>query len=80
VLQLLSRELDLLEIPHTIDELMLHGAACFGNGRLLYRDPKHKKAIDKWYDKIFSSKRLRERHSEKWLGNFRNDVTKKLLV
>lgn len=80
VLQLLSRELDILEIPHSLDELMLQGAACFGKGRLLYKDPKHKKAIDEWYDKIFSSRRLRERHDEKWLVNFRKEVTKKLLV
>ena len=74
VLSLLSRELDKIEISHSPEELMLHGAVCFGLGRKLVINLEKRKQIKQWYDRVFSSHILLKRYEKSWLGGFRAEI------
>ena len=74
VLVLLSRELDKIDISHSADELMLHGAVSFGLGLKLFNNAEKRQQIQSWYDKVFSSHILQKRYERAWLDAFRIEI------
>lgn len=74
VLSLLSRELDKIEVPHSADELMMHGAVSFGLGPNLFNNAEKRQHIRRWYDKVFSSHILQKRYKKAWLDAFRVEI------
>ena len=77
VLSLLSRELDKLNIPHSPEELMLHGAVSFGLGPKLFIATEKRKELLAWYDKVFSSSVLNERYEHNWILSFRGEIQRR---
>ena len=74
ILNLLSRELDKIEVEHTAEELMLHAAVCFGMAPKLFKNQEKRNGLNQWYDKVFASKVLTQRYDKEWLLDFRNNI------
>lgn len=73
---LLSRELDKINVEHTAEELMLHLAICFNMAPRLFKNEEKRKALQQWLDKVFSSTVLSQRYDEKWLLEFKKNMMK----
>jgi glycosyltransferase involved in cell wall biosynthesis len=76
VLALISRELDKINVRHSVRELMLHGFICFGMTVFKFKDKDGLAELLKWYDKIFDSKVLVKRYTKEWLSDFRSEMLK----
>ena len=74
MLDLLSRELDKIEVEHTAEELMLHAAVCFGMANKLFNDPVKHKALRQWHNKVFGSPVLNQRYDKDRLLHFRKNI------
>jgi len=74
MLNLLSRELDKIEVEHTAEELMLHAAVCFGMANKLFNDPVKHKALRQWHNKVFGSPVLNQRYDKDRLLHFRKNI------
>lgn len=77
MLDLLSRELDKIEVEHTAEELVLHAAVCFGMAPKLFKNEEKRNRLNQWYDKVFSSPILNQRYDKMLLQNLRKDILKK---
>ena len=77
MLNLLSRELDKIEVEHTAEELVLHAAVCFGMAPKLFKNEEKRNRLNQWYDKVFSSPILNQRYDKMLLQNLRKDILKK---
>ncbi|UFH47407.1 glycosyltransferase [Flavobacterium galactosidilyticum] len=74
ILNLLSRELDKIEVEHTAEELMLHAGVCFGMAPKLFKNEEKINGLNQWYDKVFASEVLIQRYDEEWLLDFRKNI------
>ncbi|WP_159468196.1 glycosyltransferase [Dyadobacter sp. 3J3] len=74
VLSLLSRELDKLEISHSVEELKLHAAICFGLAGPFLSETSKKQELDQWIRKILNSTVLNKRYDRKWLNDFHQKI------
>ena len=74
MLNLLSHELDKIEVEHTAEELMLHAAVCFGMANKLFNDPVKHKALRQWHNKVFGSPVLNQRYDKDRLLHFRKNI------
>ena len=74
MLNLLSRELDKIEVEHTAEELVLHAAVCFGMANKLFNDPVKHKALRQWHNKVFGSPVLNQRYDKDRLLHFRKNI------
>lgn len=71
---LLSRELDKVDVEHTAEELMLHLAICFGMAARLFKREDRQKELRKWLDKVFSSVVLAQRYDTRWLLEYKKNM------
>jgi len=76
VLSLISRELDKINVPHNVRELMLHGSVSFGMATFKFRDESSVDELIKWYNKIFDSEILAQRYQREWLNAFKKEILK----
>lgn len=74
VISLLSRELDKIQVPHNIEELMLHAAVCFGNIESLIKNQLKYNALLAWHERIFLSPILKQRYSAAFLKDFKKEI------
>lgn len=74
VLSLLSRELEKLEVIHSVEELKLHAAICFGLAGPFLLKANKKKDLDQWICKILDSPVLNRRYSTKRLHDFHKKI------
>ena len=77
VIALLSRELDKIDVVHSVEELMLHATICFGTAPMLLRNKEKQKAMRKWFDKVFASPVLNQLYDKDWLLHFRKNILRK---
>ncbi|WP_170982783.1 glycosyltransferase family 2 protein [Dyadobacter frigoris] len=74
VLSLLSRELEKLDIIHSVEELKLHAAICFGLAGPFLSEAIKKEGLDQWICKILNSPVLNKRYGAKWLNDFHKKI------
>jgi hypothetical protein len=70
----LFRELEKLEIIHSVEELKLHAAICFGLTGPFLSEPNKKQELDQWICKILDSPVLNRRYGVKWLNDFHKKI------
>ena len=79
VLTLLSRELDKIEVFHSVEELKIHASLCFGLATRLYSGVPAASQLESWVSKVLSSPVLRKRYKSDWLANFRAEFAANVL-
>lgn len=75
VIALLSRELDKVGIVHSVEELMLHAAVCFGAAPMLLKSKEKQKVLRKWLNKVFASSILNQRYDKLRLDNLKKFIS-----
>ncbi|PWK65394.1 glycosyltransferase involved in cell wall biosynthesis [Mucilaginibacter oryzae] len=74
VLNLLSRELDKLNISYTPKELVMHGAISFSYGSNYFNTQEKGKLLSDWLNKVFSSPKFTETFSQGQLNKFKRGI------
>lgn len=79
VVKLLSRELDKYQISHTVDELMVHAAICFGYRKRYFNNPEKIKKLNGWLDKVLESPKVKALNTPVGLLKFRHNIMTNLI-
>lgn len=79
VVKLLSRELDRYGINHSIEELMIHAAICFGYRKRFFHSTEKIQQLNKWLDKVLSAPAVKLIHNHIGILKFRHNLISNLI-
>jgi glycosyltransferase involved in cell wall biosynthesis len=75
-LELLSQQLDSLNIEHTVEELVIHSAVSFGHGLNYFNTKERIEKLHLWLDKIFKAQILIKQYGRSKLKEFKKHIIK----
>jgi len=79
VVKLLSRELEKYEIIHSVEELMIHAAICFGYRKRYFNNPEKLEKLNNWLDKVLTAPKVKVLNTQLGLIKFRHNLMSNLI-